>query len=71
MSGYERYYPAGEGWPDPEAQVISKPFSRAALLAMVTQMLAVNMGAGPRRAARAAEVGRGSVREAGALRDRG
>ena len=46
MSGYEQYYPAGEGWPDPGAQVISKPFSRAALLATVTQMLAVNMGAG-------------------------
>jgi len=46
MSGYEQYYPAGENWPDPEAQVISKPFSRAALLAMVAQMLAVDAGAG-------------------------
>jgi two-component system, cell cycle sensor histidine kinase and response regulator CckA len=46
MSGYEQYWAAGEGWPDPEAQVISKPFSRAALLATVTQMLAVDVGAG-------------------------
>jgi signal transduction histidine kinase/ActR/RegA family two-component response regulator len=46
MSGYDQYCAAGEGWPDPEAQVISKPFSRAALLAMVSQMLTVDVGAG-------------------------
>lgn len=28
-----------EGWPDPAAQITGKPFSRAALLARVTQML--------------------------------
>jgi two-component system, cell cycle sensor histidine kinase and response regulator CckA len=44
MSGYEQHCAAGEGWPDPEAQVISKPFSRAALLATVTQMLAADVG---------------------------
>ena len=41
MSGYERQGPGGEGWPGPEAQVIGKPFTRAGLLARVTQMLAV------------------------------
>lgn len=45
MSGYDQCFPAGEGWPGPEAQVISKPFSRAALLAMITQMLAAGAGA--------------------------
>jgi PAS domain S-box-containing protein len=46
MSGYEHEGAAGEGWPDPGAQIISKPFSRAALLARVTAMLAVGIGAG-------------------------
>jgi PAS domain S-box-containing protein len=46
MSGYEQQGIAGEGWPDPGAQVISKPFSRAALLTSVTTMLAVDIGVG-------------------------
>jgi len=46
MSGYEHRDIAGEGWPDPEAQVISKPFSRAALLAKVTQILTAGANAG-------------------------
>ncbi len=41
MSGYEEQGAAGEGWPGPAAQVIGKPFTRAALLARVTQLLAV------------------------------
>ena len=41
MSGYEEQGAAGEGWPGPGAQVIGKPFTRAALLARVTQLLAV------------------------------
>jgi CheY-like chemotaxis protein len=45
MSGYERQSIAGEGWPDPGTEIISKPFSRAALLTRVTQMLAVDIGA--------------------------
>jgi PAS domain S-box-containing protein len=46
MSGYERQDAASEGWPDPRTQVIGKPFSRAALLARVTQALAADIGAG-------------------------
>ncbi len=42
MSGYEQDDAAGEGWPDPGAQVIGKPFTRAALLTRVTQMLAAS-----------------------------
>jgi hypothetical protein len=53
MSGYERQGTAAEGWPDQETQVISKPFSRGALLARVTQALAVGdraeAGGQPRR----------------------
>ena len=45
MSGYERQSIAGEGWPDPGTEIISKPFSRAALLTRVTAMLAVDIGA--------------------------
>jgi hypothetical protein len=45
MSGYEQQDIAGQGWPDPEAQVISKPFSRGALLARVTQLLMANANA--------------------------
>ena len=45
MSGYERRGIGGEGWPDPGTEIISKPFSRAALLTRVTQMLAVDIGA--------------------------
>jgi PAS domain S-box-containing protein len=44
MSGYERQSIAGEGWPDPGTEIIAKPFSRAALLTRVTQMLAVDIG---------------------------
>ena len=43
MSGYERHGDA-EGWPGPETQVIAKPFTRAALLARVTQALADSTG---------------------------
>jgi two-component system cell cycle sensor histidine kinase/response regulator CckA len=46
MSGYERQGTAGEGWPEPGAQVIGKPFSRAALLARVTQLLTAGAGQG-------------------------
>jgi PAS domain S-box-containing protein len=47
MSGYEQQDVAEEGWPDLEAQVISKPFSRGALLAKVAQMLTSNAYADP------------------------
>ena len=40
MSGYDQQGPTGEGWPGQEIQIIGKPFSRAALLARVTQVLA-------------------------------
>jgi PAS domain S-box-containing protein len=40
MSGYDQHASTGEGWPDQEAQIVGKPFSRAALLARVTQLLA-------------------------------
>jgi PAS domain S-box-containing protein len=55
MSGYERHDADAEGWPDPATQVIGKPFSRAALLARVTQALAAGAGADqrPTRGARA------------------
>ena len=43
MSGYERHG-AAAGWPGPETQVIVKPFTRAALLARVTQALADSTG---------------------------
>jgi CheY-like chemotaxis protein len=46
MSGYEQLGASGEGWPDPGAQVIGKPFTRAALLARVTQVLAATADAG-------------------------
>jgi PAS domain S-box-containing protein len=46
MSGYEQLEATAEDWPGPEAQVISKPFSRAALLARVTQALTADTGAG-------------------------
>jgi CheY-like chemotaxis protein len=55
MSGYERHG-AAEGWPGPETQVIAKPFTRAALLARVTQALAD--GAGEGSSARPAEPAR-------------
>ena len=43
MSGYERHG-AAEGWPGPGTHVIAKPFTRAALLARVTQALADSAG---------------------------
>jgi PAS domain S-box-containing protein len=45
MSGYEQLEATAEDWPGSEAQVISKPFSRAALLARVTQALTADTGA--------------------------
>jgi PAS domain S-box-containing protein len=48
MSGYERPQDPGETWPGKTLQVIGKPFSRAALLATVSQLLgASSPGAGP------------------------
>jgi PAS domain S-box-containing protein len=49
MSGYEQQGPTAEGWPDPGAQIIGKPFSRAALLARVTQLLTADAAASARR----------------------
>jgi two-component system cell cycle sensor histidine kinase/response regulator CckA len=46
MSGYEPQDVAGGVEDDPLAQVISKPFSRPALLAKVTQMLTADAGVG-------------------------
>jgi two-component system cell cycle sensor histidine kinase/response regulator CckA len=46
MSGYEQQDAAAEDWPGPGAQVIGKPFSRAALLARVTQALTADTGVG-------------------------
>jgi two-component system cell cycle sensor histidine kinase/response regulator CckA len=46
MSGYEQQESTAEEWPGPEAQVIGKPFSRAALLARVTQALTAETGPG-------------------------
>ena len=40
MSGYERPADTGDGWPDATTQVIAKPFSRAALLARIAQVIA-------------------------------
>jgi PAS domain S-box-containing protein len=45
MSGYEQPGADADGWPDPGTQVIAKPFSRAALMARVTQVLAADIGA--------------------------
>ena len=46
MSGYDRPDVTGAGGIDQFAQIISKPFSRPALLAKVSQMLTVGAGAG-------------------------
>jgi PAS domain S-box-containing protein len=46
MSGYGREGPLTESWPDIAEQVIAKPFSRAALLARVSEALAVDVGMG-------------------------
>ena len=43
MSGYEQQAASAESWPEPGTQVIAKPFSRAALLARVTQALAADI----------------------------
>jgi CheY-like chemotaxis protein len=40
MSGYERPDETTAGWPDAHTQIICKPFSRAALLARVTEVMA-------------------------------
>jgi two-component system, cell cycle sensor histidine kinase and response regulator CckA len=47
MSGYEPQDVAGGVEDDPLAQIISKPFSRPALLAKVTQMLTAGAGVRP------------------------
>jgi PAS domain S-box-containing protein len=44
MSGYERPDSAVSGWPDADVPVIGKPFSRASLLATVSQLLAASPG---------------------------
>jgi two-component system, cell cycle sensor histidine kinase and response regulator CckA len=44
MSGYERPDSAAHGWPDTDVPVIGKPFSRASLLATVSQLLAAGPG---------------------------
>jgi two-component system, cell cycle sensor histidine kinase and response regulator CckA len=44
MSGYERPADTGDGWPDATTQVIGKPFSRAALLARIAQVMAAGTG---------------------------
>jgi PAS domain S-box-containing protein len=44
MSGYERPDSAAHGWPDAGVPVIGKPFSRASLLATVSQLLAAGPG---------------------------
>ena len=63
MSGYEQLEATAEDWPGLEAQVISKPFSRAALLARVTQALTTDTGAGaselPRQRGLSAQAERG------------
>ena len=46
MSGYEQRDIAETAGIDPSAQIISKPFSRPALLAKVTQMLTADVGIG-------------------------
>jgi CheY-like chemotaxis protein len=45
MSGYERPGAVTDSWPEAETQIISKPFTRAALLARVAQVLAAETGA--------------------------
>jgi two-component system, cell cycle sensor histidine kinase and response regulator CckA len=48
MSGYERPPDASETWPGEGVQVIGKPFSRAALLATVSELLSISSaGADP------------------------
>jgi CheY-like chemotaxis protein len=45
MSGYQQPGPILDGWPGPDAQVLDKPFSRATLLAKVSQLLAAQPAA--------------------------
>jgi two-component system, cell cycle sensor histidine kinase and response regulator CckA len=45
MSGYERPGAVTDSWPEAETHIISKPFTRAALLARVAQVLAAEPGA--------------------------
>lgn len=45
MSGYERPGDGADGWPEARTTVIDKPFTRAALLARVTQVLAEDVAA--------------------------
>jgi PAS domain S-box-containing protein len=52
MSGYERPDGATDGWPGAGAHIIGKPFSRAALLARVTQALAAAIEVGASEQAR-------------------
>jgi PAS domain S-box-containing protein len=52
MSGYEQEDLAGASGIDPPTQIIGKPFSRPALLAKVSQMLAVGVGSAERPAER-------------------
>jgi hypothetical protein len=48
MSGYERPQDAEEVWPGHGLEVISKPFSRAALLAAISRLLGTSSsGADP------------------------
>jgi hypothetical protein len=56
MSGYERPADMGDGWPDATTQVIGKPFSRAALLARIAQVIA---GIGVRPGERVRQAARG------------
>jgi PAS domain S-box-containing protein len=42
MSGYEQPGPAPGGWPDPDAELLDKPFSGATLLARVRRLLAAD-----------------------------
>jgi two-component system, cell cycle sensor histidine kinase and response regulator CckA len=49
MSGYERPPEASETWPGESLQVIAKPFSRAALLATVSQLLGTRAPGGGTR----------------------
>jgi PAS domain S-box-containing protein len=57
MSGYEQQEAAPGDWPEAGAQIIGKPFSRAVLLARVSQLLTADADAGaaglPQQRARA------------------
>jgi PAS domain S-box-containing protein len=44
MSGYQRPDGSAEGWPGSHTPVLDKPFTRAALLARITQVLAEDSG---------------------------